>query len=184
MIKEAEAREMVKKNVTTENLRKHMYAVSSIMEKLAEEFGEDLERWKLVGLLHDVDYDETKDEPEKHAIRSAEMLEGELPEDCLRAIKAHNSLHTDIEPESKMAKSLIAADAVSGLIVATALVMPSSKLEEVRVESVLKKIDDSSFAKSIDRDRIRYCEKIGMETEEFVELSLGAVQDISERLGL
>ncbi len=184
MIQEDEAHEMVKENVGTENLRKHMYAVSAIMERLAREFDKDKEKWKLTGLLHDVDYEETKDEPEKHALKSAEMLKGELPEDCLRAIKAHNSMHTDTEPESKMANSLIAADAISGLIVATALVMPNSSLEEVRVESVMKKIDDSSFAKNIDRDRIEYCERVGLGVEEFVELSLEAMESMSNKLGL
>ncbi|MFP4116442.1 MAG: HDIG domain-containing metalloprotein [Candidatus Aenigmatarchaeota archaeon] len=184
MLDEKRAYEKVKENVDTENLRKHMYAVSAIMERLAEEFGEDEEKWKLVGLLHDVDYEETKDNPEEHALKSAEMLEEDLPEDCLRAIKAHNSMHTEVEPESKMSNSLIAADAISGLIVATALVMPNSTLEEVRVESVMKKMDDSSFAKNIDRDRIRYCEKIGLELEEFVELSLEAMEDIHGKLGL
>lgn len=184
MLDEDKGMEMVKENVDTENLRKHMYAVSAIMERLAEEFGEDEAKWKLVGLLHDVDYEETKDEPEKHALRSAEMLEGKLSDDCLRAIKAHNSMHTDIEPGSRMANSLIAADAISGLIVATALVMPNSTLEEVRVESVMKKIEDSSFAKNIDRDRIRYCEEIGLDLEEFAELSLEAMEEINDRLGL
>ncbi|MFP4045719.1 MAG: HD domain-containing protein [Candidatus Aenigmatarchaeota archaeon] len=184
MISEDRALEKVKENVDTENLRKHMYAVSAIMERLAEEFEEDEEKWKLVGLLHDIDYEKTKDNPEKHALLSAEMLEDELPDDCLRAIKAHNSKHTDVEPESRMADALIAADAISGLLVATALVMPNSTLEEVRVESVMKKIDDSSFASNIDRDRIYYCEEIGLDVEEFVELSLEAAQRIHNKLGL
>ena len=184
MLEDREATDMVEGKVDTENLRKHMYAVSAIMEKLAEEFGEDRKRWRLTGLLHDIDYEETKDDPEKHALRSAEMLEGKLPEDCLQAIKAHNSMYTEIKPESRMEKSLIAADAISGLIVATALVMPNSKLDEVRAESVIKKIDDSSFAKNIDRDRIRYCEEIGLELEEFVDISLEAMGNIHEKLGL
>jgi len=87
-------------------------------------------------------------------------------------------------PSSDMENSLIAADAVSGLIVATALVMPNSKLEEARPESVEKKFDDSSFAKNIDRDRIMYCEELGLDRDEFLELSLKALQKIDEELGL
>jgi len=184
MIEESKAEEMVKDRVDTENLRKHMYAVSAIMEELAKKLDKDPELWKRVGLLHDVDYEETKDDPEEHAKRSAEILEGNLPKDALKAIRAHNFQHLDSEPESDLANALIAADAISGLIVATALVMPNSKLEEARVESVLKKFEDSSFAKNIDRDRILYCEKLGMDKEEFTQISLEALQQINDKLGL
>lgn len=170
--------------VSNENLRKHMYAVSAIMEKLAEELDKDTELWAMVGLLHDIDYEETKDSPEEHARRSAEMLEGELPEEGLEAVRAHNFEHLDAEPEGDLDNALIAADAISGLIVATTLVMPNSTLEEVRVQSVLKKIDDPSFAKNIDRDRVLYCEKLGMTKEEFVEVSLEAMKKIHGKLGL
>ncbi len=184
MIEKEKAREMVKDKVDTGNLRKHMYAVSAIMEKLAEELGKDQEKWSRVGLLHDIDYEETKDNHEEHALRSAEMLEGKLPEDALRAIKAHNHKHTEVEPDSDLANALIAADAISGLIVATALVMPNSKIEEARVESVLKKFDDSSFAKNIDRDRVMYCEELGLSKKQFVEISLEALKGIKDELGL
>lgn len=184
MIDTEDAVEKVKDNVGNENLRKHMYAVSAIMERLANRFDKDSEMWKKVGLLHDIDYEKTEDNPEEHALVSAQMLEEELPEKYLESIKSHNFKHTDIEPERDVDYALIAADAISGLIVATALVMPNSKLEEVRVESIEKKFDDSSFAKSIDRDRILYCEKLGLDKEAFFELSLEAMNDISDKLGL
>lgn len=184
MIEKKKAREMVRDKIDTGNLRKHMYAVSGIMKKLAKELDKDQEKWSKVGLLHDIDYEETKDNHEEHALKSAQMLEEKLPEDALRAIKAHNHKHTGIEPDSDMANALIAADAISGLIVATALVMPNSKIEEARVESVLKKFDDASFAKNIDRDRVMYCEKIGMDKEEFIEISLDALKGINDKLGL
>ncbi len=184
MINEDRALDMVREEVDTKNLRKHMYAVSAIMERLAREFDGNKKEWKAVGLLHDIDYEKTKNEPEKHGVKSAEMLEDCLPDGCLEAIEAHNSMYSGTEPESKMSKALIASDAISGLIVATALVMPNSTLEEVRKESIMKKIDDSSFAKNIDRDRIRYCEKLGLNLEEFVELSLEAMENVHEKLGL
>lgn len=184
MIEEEKAKELVEEKVSTENLRKHMYAVSAIMEELAKKLRKDPELWARVGLLHDIDYEETKDNPEQHAKKSTEMLEGQLPEKGLEAIKAHNFEHLDVEPETDLDNALIAADAISGLIVATALVMPNKKLEEARVESVVKKFDDSSFAKNIDRDKILYCEKLEMDLEEFVEVSLQALQKIHEKLGL
>lgn len=184
MISREESREMVENKIDNDNLQKHMYAVSAIMEKLAEALGKDKKLWKRTGLLHDIDYEETKDNPEEHATRSAEMLEEELPKEALRTIKSHNHQHTGIEPRTDFDHALIAADAISGLIVATALVMPNSKIEEVRVESVLKKFDDSSFAKNIDRDRIMHCEEIGLGKEEFIEISLDALNEISDKLGL
>ncbi|MFP4633988.1 MAG: HDIG domain-containing metalloprotein [Candidatus Aenigmatarchaeota archaeon] len=184
MIKKTKAEDLVKEEVDTENLRKHMYAVSAVMEELASRLDRDEELWSLVGLLHDVDYEETKDDPKEHALRSAKMLEGEIPQEALRAIKAHNHKHTDVDPESDLDHALIAADAISGLIIATALVMPDKRLDQARTESVLKKFDDSSFARNIDRDRILHCEEFGMGREEFTELSLEALQDIHEKLGL
>jgi len=184
MISRKEAVEMIHDNIDTENLKNHMFAVAQIMKRLAKELDKDEEKWELLGLVHDLDYEETKDDPEKHALRSAEMVEGKVPEDMLRAIKAHNHQHTGVEPRNDMEYAIHAADAVSGLIVATALVMPNGKLEEARPESVEKKFDDSSFAKNIDRDRILYCEELGLERDEFLELSLKALQDIDEKLGL
>ncbi len=184
MIGKNEAEKMVRDRVDTENLRKHMYAVSAIMGELAEELDGETELWRRVGLLHDIDYEETKDNPKEHADRSAEILEDKLPQKGLKAIRAHNHQHLDVNPEKDIENALIAADAVSGLIVATALVMPNQKIEEARTESILKKYDDSSFAKNIDRDRILYCQKIGLEKEEFIETSLKALQKIDKKLGL
>ncbi len=184
MISKDEAIEIMEENVGTKNLQNHMLAVAQIMKRLAEEMDKDEEKWEILGIVHDVDYEKTKDDPEKHALKSAEMMEGKVPEDVIRAIKAHNHEHTGVEPEDDMEYAIHAADAVSGLIVATALVMPNSKLEEARPKSVEKKFDDSSFAKNIDRDRILYCEKLGLERDEFLELSLRALQDIDEKLGL
>lgn len=184
MITKERAHEMIDENIDTENLKKHMYAVAQIMRRLAEHLGEDEEKWEILGLIHDLDYESTKDNPEDHATKTAEMLMGKVPEDIIRAIKSHNFKHTDVEPENKMENCLIAADAISGLIVATALVMPNSKIEEARPESVDKKFDDSSFAKNIDRDRVLYCRKAGIPRDEFIELSLNALKEIDNKLGL
>ncbi len=179
-----EAIDKVKQNVSDDKLRKHMYAVSDIMTIVAEELDRDVKQWSLSGLLHDIDYEKTQEDFKRHGKISADMVSGEVSEEILEAIRAHNFENTGFEPENDMDYGLIAADALSGLIVATALVMPDSSLEEVRVESVMKKIGDSSFAKSIDRDRIKMCEELGLELEKFVELGLEAMKKDSERLGL
>ncbi|MBS3772704.1 MAG: HDIG domain-containing protein [Candidatus Thermoplasmatota archaeon] len=184
MLSRDKARELLQAHVETVNLRKHMLAVAAIMEALAGELDCDPDVWWLTGLLHDVDYEETRDRPELHGTRSAEILQGLLPGHALRAIRAHNWRHTGIEPSSPLDHGLIASDALSGLVVATALVMPHASLDEVRVSSVLKKMDDGSFAKNIDRGRIRQCTMLNLGVQEYVSVALPALQRVHEELGL
>jgi len=175
--------ELLNENISNENLKKHMIAVSAIMQGLAKKFGENEEAWMLTGLLHDIDYEKVGGDMKRHGSVSAEMLQEMLPEGCLHAIKAHNE-STGIKAESLLDKSLIAADAVSGLIVAAALVMPNKRLSEVMVETLKNKMKDKSFARNVDRNRIRVCEETGLELEEFFEMALRSMQGISNLLGL
>ncbi len=187
MISIEAAFELMESEVETDALRKHMLAVSAIMGALANKLessaGEDKEKWALVGLLHDLDYERTKDNFELHGLITVEMLSEELPEDCLYAIKAHNS-RTGFEPNSVMAKALIAADAISGLIVPTALMMPSRKLSDVSVKSLKKKYKDKSFARTVSRENIMICEDLGLDRNEFFKLALEALREISDELGV
>ncbi|KAF5415695.1 MAG: hypothetical protein C5S38_03730 [Candidatus Methanophagaceae archaeon] len=157
-----------------------MLAVSRIMEALADKQAipeEEKGKWALVGLLHDLDYEQTKDNFEEHGLITAEMLKGELPEECLHAIRAHNA-RTGVAPDNVMAKALIAADAVSGLIV------PTRKLSEVKAKSLKKKFGDKSFARTVSRENIMVCEELGLERKEFFTIALDALLPISEELGL
>jgi len=184
MISIEEALELMEREIETDALRKHLLAVSAIMGALANKLeikGEDKEKWILVGLLHDLDYERTKDNFEMHGLITAEMLNGKLPDECLDAIKAHNS-RTGFEPNSVMAKALIAADAVSGLFVPTALMMPSRKLADVSVKSLKKKYKDKSFARTVSRENIMICEDLGLDRSDFFKLALDALQEISTDL--
>lgn len=183
MITRSEALSLIRSNVSNDRLVKHMVAVEAIMRRLAQRLGEDEELWGLVGLLHDVDYEQTINNFAKHGLTSAEMLEGLLPPEALEAVKAHNEL-TGCRSDTKLAKALKAADQLSGLLVATALVMPSKKLAEVKVESLIKKFKQKDFARGVDRGKIRVCEEIGLSLEEFMELGLQATQQIHDELGL
>lgn len=186
MISIEEARDLLEGEVETDALRKHMLAVSKIMDALAAKLAiaeGDKDKWALVGLLHDLDYERTKDNFDAHGLITVELLTGKLPEECLEAIKAHNS-RTGFEPNSVMAKALIAADAVSGLIVPTALMMPSRKLADVRVKSITKKYKDKSFARTVNREKILICEELGLERSEFFGIALDALQEISDELGV
>jgi len=173
------------KNIQNENLRKHHYGVAAAMVALAREFGGDPERWEVVGLLHDADYEETRDNPERHTLVIAEQLEEKgVDEELIRAIKAHNYEYTGVSPESTMEWSLISCDDLVGLIVAVALVHPT-KLAGVSVESVMKKYDSSSFASGANREKIRKCEdKLDTPLEDFVAIVLDAMKEKSDLLGL
>ncbi len=184
MLSRKEALERINEHVLDENLKKHMIAVSAIMKGLGKKLNQNEKEWELLGLLHDIDYDETKDNMEKHGSVSAKMLEGILPEDALHSVKAHAHMFTGIEPETIMDWGLIAADAISGLVIAAALMMPNKKLAEVRVKTVKKKFKDKSFARSVNRDNIKMCEKLGLSLEEFYELSIESLKEVSDELGL
>ncbi len=175
---------LVKMNVSKENLIKHMLAVEAIMKGVAEYLGEDKEKWDLVGLLHDIDFGVTENNPEKHALLAEDILKGKVDEEIIKTIKSHNFEHTNVQPESKIEYSLIAADAISGLIIAAALIVPSKKLADVKVKSIKKKFKQKDFARNCNREKILYCEKIDIPREKFFEISLKALQDISNDLGL
>ena len=179
-----EALRLVEENVSNRKIVLHMIAVSAIMRALARYFGEDEEEWELVGLLHDIDYERTKANPARHGLEAENILKGRVSEEVLRAIKAHNFENTGVKPETRLENALIAADAVSGLIIASALVMPHKKLEEVRVETLEKKFRQKDFARSVSRERIMFCEKLGLSREKFFELALEALKEVSGELGL
>ncbi len=184
MITREDALTLVKKYLKRENLIRHSLAVEAIMRALARKLSRDETVWGLTGLLHDLDYEYTADEPQDHGIITCQILEGLMPQEALDAIKAHNYQYTEQMPIRSLDKALIASDAVSGLIIATALVMPSKKLADVKVDSLLKKFEDKSFAKGSDRRKISVCYDIGISLREFLDISLKAMQGISDSLGL
>jgi putative nucleotidyltransferase with HDIG domain len=184
MLTREEALNLVRKNVLKMNIVYHMIAVEAIMRSLAKYFGEDEDLWGLTGLLHDIDYEKIGDVWERHGVLAGEILKGMVSEDVIRAIKAHNFERTHVDPETRMEKALIACDAISGLMVACALVMPSKKLAEVKVKTVKKKFKDKDFARGADRERILLCEKIGVPKEKFFEIALDGLRDFAAEIGL
>ena len=175
--------ELLKKHVKKENLFKHMYAVEAIMKGMAEYLGESQEKWKMVGLLHDIDFEECP-EPQNHCTLAPEILKDILDEESIKAIKTHNFDNLNLQPETKMEMGLIAADAISGLIIAAALMMPTKKLADVKADTITKKFKQKDFARNCSRELILYCEQIGIPKEKFFEIALKSLQDISDELGL
>jgi putative nucleotidyltransferase with HDIG domain len=185
MITKERALEILKENISNQNLRKHHYGVAAAMRGLAKELGGDPEKWEIVGILHDADYEKTKDKMDQHTILLAEILKDEdVEEDIIRAIQSHAYEYTGKEPKTKMEYALLSCDDLTGLIVAVALVNPE-KLAGVTVKSVMKKFGSKSFAASVDREKIKRCEEnLNTSLEKFIGLVLKAMQNEAELLGL
>ncbi|MCK4555734.1 MAG: HDIG domain-containing protein [Candidatus Aenigmarchaeota archaeon] len=181
----AESEELVKQHVKGDFLFNHMLATEAIMRASAKELGEDEELWGLCGLLHDIDYEKTKDNPVEHGVVAQEILkDADVPEEVLRAILSHNYMNPDApERASKMDHILVAADAMTGLIIACAMVK-EKKLSNVTDKTVKKAFKKKGFAAGSKRDMIMECEAAGIPYEKFVEISVEAMKGISERLGL
>ncbi|KAA0017995.1 MAG: HDIG domain-containing protein [Thermoplasmata archaeon] len=184
MLSRDEAISLVNNYIKDEKLLKHSLAVEAIMRALARRLRKDEDIWGLTGLLHDIDYEYTQENPMEHGIMTCKILDGLVPDEILRAIKAHNYKYTGQTPIDLLDMALIASDAVSGLIIATALVMPSKKLSEVKVETLMDKFKDKSFARRVDRKKISMCQDLGLTLEEFLDISLRSLQSISDELGL
>jgi len=177
--------ELLHQHVQADNLRKHCLATEAIMRRLAGHFGEDEHDWAVVGLLHDLDFEQTKDAPDKHGLHTAEVLRAEgLDEKFIRAIQEHNAEGLGGQRTTRLGIALAAAETITGLIVATALVYPDKKLASVKASSVLKRMKAKDFARAVDRGVIQECERIGFELPAFVALSLEAMQSIAGELGL
>lgn len=185
MITKERALELLHENIKNHNLRKHHYGVAAAMRRLAKELGGDPDVWEIVGILHDADYERTKDEMEKHTILLAEILaEEDLDPDIIRSIQSHASEFTGIHPSTSMDYALLSCDDLTGLIVAVALVHPE-KLSGVKVQSVLKKFPAKAFAASVNREKIKKCEEnLDVPLEKFVGWVLEAMQEEAELLGL
>ncbi len=182
MITRERALELLKEHVKTPNLVKHALAVEAVMRAFARKFGEDEEVWGLAGLLHDLDYEYTKDKPEEHCLRTLEFLKDEdVPQDVLDAILAH----CDKKPREKLIEKVIyAVDPVTGFIVAAALVRPDKKLEGLKLKSLKKRFKEKAFARGASREQMRSCEEFGVSLDEFLQISLDAMKEIADDLGL
>ncbi len=176
---------LLQQHLKNKNLLSHSKAVAISMQYLASHFSKDKKEWYTCGLLHDIDYEQTKDTPEQHSKIGSELLkENNYSQDICDAVLTHNHMH-NIEPQTQMAKALYCIDPLTGLIVAATLVLPSKKIKDLKVKSILKKFKDKSFAKGANRNIIRKSkEYLNLELEQFIEITLKAMQSISEELGL
>lgn len=185
MIDREEALALLREYCQEEVLIKHSVATEAVMQALAKRLGHDPDQWGIAGLLHDLDYDETKEDPPSHTLRTEEILRDKgIEEEIIEGIKAHNAEALGIEREKPFHFAITCAESITGLIVATTLVYPDKKIASVKPSSIVKRMKEKGFARTVRRDAIRECEKLGLGLDEFAELSLKAMQGISAQLGL
>jgi putative nucleotidyltransferase with HDIG domain len=182
-----EAWQLLTEYTESKNLIKHALAVEAAMRAYARRFDEDEERWGVVGLIHDFEYEKFPDlGPEGHPFKGADILrERGWPEALIRAVQCHAPDLTNTKPETNMEKAIYAVDELTGLIVAVALVRPTKSIHDVEVRSVKNKWRDKSFASGVDREDIeRGAAMLGVPLEEHIRVVLEAMQGIAEELGL
>ena len=179
LLDRVQAIEELNARLSDKKLVRHSLAVEAIMRDLARYFKEDVDKWGLTGLLHDIDYDKTASDPSKHSQLGAEILEGMgIDNAIVYAVKAHNSLH-GLERRRRLDKALYCVDPVSTLIYDTALALPSKKLDAIAVEDILKSINENSSDMEADMNQIRECDQLGLLLAEFVEIALNAMKRIA-----
>ncbi len=180
-----EAEELLKKYVKNERMLGHSIASEAVLRALARRLGRDEERWGLAGLLHDIDIEVVGGDLSRHGLEAERILtEAGIDPEIVAAVKSHNEAVCGAARNTELQHALAAGETITGLIVATALVYPDRKIASVKVKSITKRMKEKAFAASVNRDTIRECEKIGLPLDEFVEISLGGMREIADRIGL
>ncbi|SDL13514.1 hypothetical protein SAMN05660337_2209 [Maridesulfovibrio ferrireducens] len=183
MISRDDAFELLKNNTPEENLIHHALESEAVLKALAEKLGKNQDKWALTGLLHDLDYSKTCNVPENHGLVSAKILEEHLPQDSIKAIRAHNSELNGVKPDTDLDFALRCGETVTGLIHANALIRPEG-MKGMTPKSLKKKMKAKAFAASVNRDIINECEHIGLDLGEFFTISIAAIEKIAPEVGL
>lgn len=184
MISREIAVKLLDEYIQNPNMKKHCLASEAVMKALALRLGRDAAEWGLAGLLHDIDVEVTAGDPMKHGPHAAVMLDGLLSPEAIDAIVMHNEMATGKERFTEFQHALAAGETITGLIMATALVYPDKKLASVKTKSITKRMKEKAFAASVKRENILECEQIGIPLNDFAELALSAMQQISDELGM
>jgi len=180
-----QAENLLKEYVKNPKMLNHCYSSEAVLRALAKRLGRDEERWALAGLLHDIDVEITNADPEVHSLKAVDILkDAGLDDEIIDAVKMHNEYAAKIPRSTEFQHALAAGETITGLIYATALIYPDKKIASVKPKSVLKRMKQGAFAASVKRENIMECEKIGIPIEEFVEISLNAMKEIGEQIGL
>jgi len=176
------AYQLVVEKIGVNNLLKHILSVEAGMRQLAEHLGEDVEFWGLTGLLHDLDYNETKDDEARHTYLTAEWLaQYQPPENMMHAIHAHPG---HVPCESKLDWGLYCVDPSTGFLVACALMHPDKRLASVDTNFMMRRFNEKRFAAGASRENMQACSNLGLELPQFLQIVCNGMQKISGILGL
>lgn len=179
-----EALNLLYQYIENESLRKHAYAVEGVMRYIARLRGEDEEKWSIIGLIHDIDYEKF---PDRHCKKTEEILkENGWPSEYIRAAISHGwGICSDVKPETDLEKFLYAIDELTGLVVTTALVRPTKSVFDVEVKSVKNKWKDKRFAAGVDRSIIeKGANMLNIELDELINYTIKGMQEVAELIGL
>ena len=179
-----EALSLLKEFNKSESLLKHAYSVEGVMRYMARKMGEDEERWGIIGLMHDLDYERF---PEQHCKKSREILEERgWPEEYIRAIVSHGwGICSNVEPQTEMEKALYTVDELTGLITAVAIIRPSKSVADLEAKSVMKKWKDKSFAAGVNRSVIeKGTAMLGVDLRALITDVITGMREVAERIGL
>jgi len=175
---------LLKKYNKKEGLIRHALCVEAVMGHFAQRFNEDEEKWRVIGLVHDLDYELF---PDEHCHKCIELFkEHDWPEDYIRAVISHGfGICTDVKPETNLEKTLYAIDELTGLVASSALVRPSKSILDIKAKSVQKKFKDKSFAAGVDREVIKQGAKfLDMELSELITQVISGMRPVAEEIGL
>lgn len=161
----------------------HCLASEAVLRSLAQLLNQDVEIWGIAGLLHDIDVELTNGDSKRHGVAAVDMLKDELPAEAVDAIMMHNEVATGKERTTQFQHAVAAGETITGLIFATAMVYPDSKISSVKPKSVVKRMKETHFAASVKRQNIMECEKLGLSIDQFAQLALDALSPIQAELG-
>lgn len=180
-----EALALIRQHITNQNMINHCLASEAVMGSLADKLGEDQQKWRLAGLLHDLDA-ESQPDLDTHTRATVDILTARgVDSEIIEAIRLHNpQAHPGEVRSTSMQHALAAGETITGLVVAAALVNPARKLSAVKPKSVKKRYKEKAFARGANRETIAECEILGLSVPEFCELALAAMQEISDDIGL
>lgn len=184
MISREIAVKLLNDNIQNTNMIKHCLASEAVLRAIALKLNQDADEWGIAGLLHDIDVEVTNADPYKHGPHAAVRLDGMLTPEALDAIVMHNEMATGKERTTVFQHAVAAGETITGLIMATALVYPDKKLASVKTKSITKRMKEKAFAASVKRENILECEQIGIPINDFAEMALVAMQEISDELGM
>jgi putative nucleotidyltransferase with HDIG domain len=185
ILKREEAVELLNGYVKNERMLNHCYASEAVLTALARRLGEDEEKWGTAGLLHDLDIELVSGDLNVHGLEAEKILKRKgLDPEIIDAIVMHNEAVCTAKRQTLFQHALSAGETITGMIVATTMVYPDKKLSSVKPKSVVKRMKEKAFAASVSRENIMECEKLGLSLDEFAEISINAMREISDKLGL